>query len=197
MLTLHSAVERRSHQLIPLLLIVLCLISSLVSGQFDSSFNDLDAKQTIVMRLEPQPQKPNFMQQAQPPRAVPQHVSSPKQEEQQVLSSQAQQMYRPNNNNSPQTPIVQESQQKIVRTVNSPPVGAQQPILPAATQQQVGGATSQFVPRETVTLAPAPPMNIPPDVQNQLIKFFGLDSFGIPGLTGNHPNGFAGAVQVN
>lgn len=39
-------------------------------------------------------------------------------------------------------------------------------------------------------------MNIPPDVQNQLIKFFGLDSFGIPGLTGSHPNGFAGAVQV-
>uniref|UniRef100_A0A914RER1 Uncharacterized protein n=1 Tax=Parascaris equorum TaxID=6256 RepID=A0A914RER1_PAREQ len=53
----------------------------------------------------------------------------------------------------------------------------------------------QFIPREIVTPPPPPPINIPTDVQNQLIKFFGLDSFGIPGLTGNHPNGFAGAIQ--
>lgn len=46
------------------------------------------------------------------------------------------------------------------------------------------------------TIPPPPPISIPPDVQNQLIKFFGLDSFGIPGLTGNHPNGFAGAIEV-
>uniref|UniRef100_A0A8R1TTN5 Lipocalin domain-containing protein n=1 Tax=Onchocerca volvulus TaxID=6282 RepID=A0A8R1TTN5_ONCVO len=67
---------------------------------------------------------------------------------------------------------------------------AQLPVIPPvpATEQQ-------FVPRPITTPPPPPPINIPPDVQNQLIKFFGLDSFGIPGLTGNHPDGFAGAIQ--
>uniref|UniRef100_A0A158Q852 Conserved secreted protein n=1 Tax=Elaeophora elaphi TaxID=1147741 RepID=A0A158Q852_9BILA len=66
---------------------------------------------------------------------------------------------------------------------------AQLPVIPPATTEQ------QFVPRPITTPPPPPPINIPPDVQNQLIKFFGLDSFGIPGLTGNHPDGFAGAIQ--
>uniref|UniRef100_A0AC34GH91 Uncharacterized protein n=1 Tax=Panagrolaimus sp. ES5 TaxID=591445 RepID=A0AC34GH91_9BILA len=72
----------------------------------------------------------------------------------------------------------------------APVVAAQTPVFNATSGQQ-------FIPRnlEAVTPPPPPPLNIPPDVQNQLIKFFGLDSFGIPGLTGNHPNGFAGAVQ--
>ncbi|CAG9539680.1 unnamed protein product [Cercopithifilaria johnstoni] len=67
---------------------------------------------------------------------------------------------------------------------------AQLPVIPSspATEQQ-------FIPRSITTPPPPPPINIPPDVQNQLIKFFGLDSFGIPGLTGNHPDGFAGAIQ--
>jgi hypothetical protein len=47
-------------------------------------------------------------------------------------------------------------------------------LQPAISGQQ------QFSQREAV-LPQAPPVNIPPDVQNQLIKFFGLDSFGIPG----------------
>lgn len=71
-----------------------------------------------------------------------------------------------------------------------PNVVAQQPILGQQPSNQ------QFVAHEVATVPPPPPVNIPPDVQNQLIKFFGLDSFGIPGLTGNHPKGFAGAVQV-
>ncbi|EJW82732.1 hypothetical protein WUBG_06361, partial [Wuchereria bancrofti] len=66
---------------------------------------------------------------------------------------------------------------------------AQLPVIPPAITEQ------QFVPRPITTPPPPPPINIPPDVQNQLIKFFGLDSFGIPGLTGNHPDGFAGAIQ--
>lgn len=74
-----------------------------------------------------------------------------------------------------------------------PPVAAQQPVLPG---QATAAPPQQFAPREMATAPPPPPVNIPTDVQNQLIKFFGLDSFGIPGLTGNHPNGFAGAVQV-
>uniref|UniRef100_A0A1I7ZAV8 Lipocln_cytosolic_FA-bd_dom domain-containing protein n=1 Tax=Steinernema glaseri TaxID=37863 RepID=A0A1I7ZAV8_9BILA len=83
----------------------------------------------------------------------------------------------------PQTPV---------QTVAAPPAppAAQQPII-----AQTLAPGQQFVPREIVTPPPPPPVNIPPDVQNQLIKFFGLDTFGIPGLTGNHPNGFAGAVQ--
>ncbi|TMS37223.1 hypothetical protein L596_004200 [Steinernema carpocapsae] len=83
----------------------------------------------------------------------------------------------------PQTPL---------QTVAAPPAppAAQQPVI-----AQSAAPGQQFVPREIVTPPPPPPVNIPPDVQNQLIKFFGLDTFGIPGLTGNHPNGFAGAVQ--
>ncbi|KAK0397675.1 hypothetical protein QR680_002213 [Steinernema hermaphroditum] len=67
----------------------------------------------------------------------------------------------------PQTPI------QAVAAPPAPPA-AQQPII-----AQTAAPGQQFVPH----------------VQNQLIKFFGLDTFGIPGLTGNHPNGFAGAVQ--
>ncbi|VDM62870.1 unnamed protein product [Angiostrongylus costaricensis] len=72
----------------------------------------------------------------------------------------------------------------------SPPA-AQQPVF----QHTAPPGSQQFVPRTGASVPPPPPVTIPPDVQNQLIKFFGLDSFGIPGLTGNHPNGFAGAVQ--
>ncbi|VDM75460.1 unnamed protein product [Strongylus vulgaris] len=72
----------------------------------------------------------------------------------------------------------------------SPPA-AQQPVF----QQTAPPGSQQFIPRGGASIPPPPPVTIPPDVQNQLIKFFGLDSFGIPGLTGNHPNGFAGAVQ--
>ncbi|VDN51805.1 unnamed protein product [Dracunculus medinensis] len=60
---------------------------------------------------------------------------------------------------------------------------------------QASSNIEAFVAREMSTIPPPPPISIPPDVQNQLIKFFGLDSFGIPGLTGNHPNGFAGAIE--
>ncbi|KHN88482.1 hypothetical protein Tcan_06413 [Toxocara canis] len=70
------------------------------------------------------------------------------------------------------------------------PLGAHQPVI-----MQTASPGQEFIPREIVTPPPPPPVNIPTDVQNQLIKFFGLDSFGIPGLTGNHPNGFAGAIQ--
>ncbi|VDO20152.1 unnamed protein product [Haemonchus placei] len=73
----------------------------------------------------------------------------------------------------------------------SPPAAQQQPVY----QQTAPPGSQQFVPRTGASVPPPPPVTIPPDVQNQLIKFFGLDSFGIPGLTGNHPNGFAGAVQ--
>lgn len=177
--------------LTPLILLI-CL--NTVVGQFESSLNDLDSKQTVVMRLEPQPQRMNFMHQSQPPRAVPKHV--PTQEEQEQPRPKQAQVPQQIFNQAANRPQQQPQQQ--LQTVPPPPVGAQQPILPSEQLQPVAGTqSSQFVPRETATLAPAPPVNIPPDVQNQLIKFFGLDSFGIPGLTGNHPNGFAGAIQVN
>ncbi|VDP14526.1 unnamed protein product [Onchocerca flexuosa] len=73
--------------------------------------------------------------------------------------------------------------------------GIRPSLTPAAQLPVIPPAKQQFVPRPITTPPPPPPINIPPDVQNQLIKFFGLDSFGIPGLTGNHPDGFAGAIQ--
>ncbi|VDN17421.1 unnamed protein product [Gongylonema pulchrum] len=92
----------------------------------------------------------------------------------------------------------------------APPRPIQPPSSPAASRPQQSPSSSSrpastlaaqlpiippFVSRPITTPPPPPPINIPPDVQNQLIKFFGLDSFGIPGLTGNHPEGFAGAIQ--
>uniref|UniRef100_A0A1I7WX96 Ameloblastin n=1 Tax=Heterorhabditis bacteriophora TaxID=37862 RepID=A0A1I7WX96_HETBA len=97
------------------------------------------------------------------------------------------------NQGSSQT-VSQPTQPSIQQTVlpPSPPPAAQQPVF----QQTAPPGNQQFIPREQAAVPPPPPVTIPPDVQNQLIKFFGLDSFGIPGLTGNHPNGFAGAVQL-
>ena len=65
---------------------------------------------------------------------------------------------------------------------SSAPIHASAPVL-APSDASGGIAPSQEFNRREQALPPqAPPMNIPPDVQNQLIKFFGLDSFGIPGL---------------
>lgn len=93
------------------------------------------------------------------------------------------------------------NRQSILGLPNTPQLtpGGLNPLLPPSAQQPVLSQPSapgeQFTPREITTIPPPPPVNIPPDVQNQLIKFFGLDSFGIPGLTGNHPEGFAGAIE--
>lgn len=64
------------------------------------------------------------------------------------------------------------------------PLHAAAPVLAAADPSGGAAPSQDFNRREQAMPPPAPPMNIPPDVQNQLIKFFGLDSFGVPGLTG-------------
>ncbi|EJD75025.1 hypothetical protein LOAG_17750 [Loa loa] len=97
---------------------------------------------------------------------------------------------RPIQSSLAQTASANHPQRPHLGNLPSLTPAAQLPVIPPlpATEQQ-------FVPRPITTPPPPPPINIPPDVQNQLIKFFGLDSFGIPGLTGNHPDGFAGAIQ--
>uniref|UniRef100_A0A915EIB7 ubiquitinyl hydrolase 1 n=1 Tax=Ditylenchus dipsaci TaxID=166011 RepID=A0A915EIB7_9BILA len=114
-----------------------------------------DASRTVVMRLEPQPTKPNFMRQVEPPRAIAQHVASPAQAPASVPQPQSQQ---PN-----QRFVSSQAPSQSSRGVPPPTVAAQQPILPTSQSPN-----QQFVPREMLC---------------------------IPGLTGNHPNGFAGAVQ--
>ncbi|VDK42336.1 unnamed protein product [Anisakis simplex] len=116
----------------------------------------------VLIRLQPQPHRPNFMKDLTPPK---------------TFQSTAQ---------KPSVP----SRPDITQTPTAAPPGAHQPVIAQTTSSE-----QKFIPREIVTPPPPPPVNIPTDVQNQLIKFFGLDSFGIPGLTGNHPNGFAGAIQ--
>ncbi|KAL3099456.1 hypothetical protein niasHS_002911 [Heterodera schachtii] len=142
------------------------------------------SQRTVVMRLEPLPAKPTFMRQADPPRAVPQaatrHLPSPAKQSAPIdVAAIAERASVP--------PSSATNGQQALSTSN--PIAALQPVLPMNPAQQ------KFNPREDSTPPPAPPMNIPTDVQNQLIKFLGLDSFGIPGLTGNHPEGFAGAVK--
>ncbi|KAL3982393.1 hypothetical protein ACH3XW_46980 [Acanthocheilonema viteae] len=101
-------------------------------------------------------------------------------------------MVPPRSIQSPLAPTASANRSQRPHLGNRPSLtpAAQLPVIPSST-----AAEQQFVPRPVTTPPPPPPINIPPDVQNQLIKFFGLDSFGIPGLTGNHPDGFAGAIQ--
>uniref|UniRef100_A0A0N5ARK9 DM13 domain-containing protein n=1 Tax=Syphacia muris TaxID=451379 RepID=A0A0N5ARK9_9BILA len=150
------------------LFIVLCTAILYASG-------NVDEQQPVVIRLQPQRHKPTFLKSLTPPRSVPSAFSS----------SNANAASGANN--------VQDSDKQFGLNPLLPP-SAQQPVLSQLSYQL--SLTLQFTPREITTIPPPPPVNIPPDVQNQLIKFFGLDSFGIPGLTGNHPEGFAGAIEV-
>ncbi|EPB80822.1 hypothetical protein ANCCEY_00024 [Ancylostoma ceylanicum] len=131
------------------------------------AFAQDDPTQPVVIRLPPMSSKPRFLSEVSAPRAVQPPVVPPAPTHPAVILPAVQQPLPP-----------------------SPPA-AQQPVF----QQTAPPGSQQFVPRTSASVPPPPPVTIPPDVQNQLIKFFGLDSFGIPGLTGNHPNGFAGAVQ--
>ncbi|KAJ1350763.1 hypothetical protein KIN20_006641 [Parelaphostrongylus tenuis] len=127
-----------------------------------------DPTRPVIIRLQPMSTRPRFLSEVSAPRAVqPPTTSSP---------MTATHVGMPSGVQQPSFP--------------SPPA-AQQPVF----QHTAPPGSQQFVPRTSASVPPPPPVTIPPDVQNQLIKFFGLDSFGIPGLTGNHPNGFAGAVQ--
>ncbi|CAA92030.1 Lipocalin domain-containing protein [Caenorhabditis elegans] len=129
-----------------------------------------EADVPVVIHLPAQHHRPRFLGQVVPPRAV---------------------------NAAPRAPAPTIAQEKAIavpqpqQPIALPPAppAAQQPVLPVTNGDQ------SFAPRVGAAIPPPPPVNIPTDVQNQLIKFFGLDSFGIPGLTGNHPEGFAGAVQ--
>uniref|UniRef100_A0A914ZKB1 Uncharacterized protein n=1 Tax=Parascaris univalens TaxID=6257 RepID=A0A914ZKB1_PARUN len=158
---LYRPIERNPLNSHAMLLFIGFLLVALTFAELDPS------DRPVLIRLQPQPRRPNFMKEVIPPKSV--------------------------------QLVAQPSTTKVAATapalpISSPPTiappGAHQPII---TQSAAPG--QQFIPREIVTPPPPPPINIPTDVQNQLIKFFGLDSFGIPGLTGNHPNGFAGAIQ--
>ncbi|MFH4973680.1 hypothetical protein AB6A40_000389 [Gnathostoma spinigerum] len=119
----------------------------------------------VVIRLPSQERRPTFMREVDPPRAI-------------------------------QMPP--ESEPTVPPTLRPETLLNPSVLPPEATMPIIHQAVAQgesFKPHEMLTPPPPPPVNIPTDVQNQLIKFFGLDSFGIPGLTGNHPNGFAGAIQ--
>uniref|UniRef100_A0A183BVY9 Lipocalin domain-containing protein n=1 Tax=Globodera pallida TaxID=36090 RepID=A0A183BVY9_GLOPA len=151
------------------------------SFQYEPQPQNGQSQKTVIMRLEPLPTKPSFMRQADPPRAVPQaptrHMPSPAKQSPPISASPA------------RSSAASVAAQNTPSVSTPSPVAALQPVLPLNPTQQ------KFSAREEATPPPAPPMNIPTDVQNQLIKFLGLDSFGIPGLTGSHPEGFAGAVK--
>uniref|UniRef100_A0A0N4ZBD6 Lipocln_cytosolic_FA-bd_dom domain-containing protein n=1 Tax=Parastrongyloides trichosuri TaxID=131310 RepID=A0A0N4ZBD6_PARTI len=160
--------------------VLLCTLA-LGMAQFDES------QQPVVIRLDPQPKKPNFMKEVEPPRAI--HPPSQK-----THSSQTMRLDAPSTSPSlPTLPPIPGAavQPNIFGALPPAPPAVEQPLMTVPGSP----GSSNFTPREIVTPPPPPPVQIPTDVQNQLIKFFGLDSFGIPGLTGNHPNGFAGAVQ--
>ncbi|CAI4220833.1 unnamed protein product [Auanema sp. JU1783] len=91
---------------------------------------------------------------------------------------------------APNTRVPSEQVVPQINRAVPPVVSAQQPVVSA-----VGAPGTQTFSSRQPTVVAGPSVTIPPDVQNQLIKFFGLDSFGIPGLTGNHPQGLAGALQ--
>ncbi|KAF8354438.1 lpr-3 [Pristionchus pacificus] len=167
---------RLSHLVVASLVIV-----GLALGQEDSS-------RPVVIRLDPQPARPSFLNQAVPPRAVAAapHSSVPAA----AAVPAAPSVIQP----PPPPPVSLQPQPAAASPFGGAPPApsARQPVFQAA------GGDQTFVPAESnpgATPPPPPPVTLPTDVQNQLIKFFGLDSFGIPGLTGNHPNGFAGAVQ--
>ncbi|KAK6055264.1 hypothetical protein COOONC_07231 [Cooperia oncophora] len=128
-----------------------------------------DPTQPVVIRLHPMSTKPRFLSEVSAPRAVQAPIVPP----------------------APQPNAVAPAATVAQQPLPPSPPSPQHPVL----QQTAPPGSQQFVPRTGGSVPPPPPVTIPPDVQNQLIKFFGLDSFGIPGLTGNHPNGFAGAVQ--
>ncbi|KAI6233764.1 Calycin-like domain and Calycin domain-containing protein [Aphelenchoides fujianensis] len=160
-----------------------------------------DPQRTVVMRLDPQNRGASFMRPVDPPHAisaqqpaVPQPAPAASAPRQPMATPAAVAAPRVDANTVRQVPSVSAGSPPGTATpaVQSP-VHAQKPVLAPASE--ITAASQQFERRELAIPPQAPPVNIPPDVQNQLIKFFGLDSFGIPGLTGSHPNGFAGAVQ--
>ncbi|GMR60649.1 hypothetical protein PMAYCL1PPCAC_30844, partial [Pristionchus mayeri] len=169
-----------------LLVLVVLLVAGLVSAQDDPT-------RPVLIRLEPQHARPSFLNQAVPPRAV----ASPKQAAAAAAAAAATAPAAPVvpavMQPPPPPPAMQPQPAAASPFGGAPPApSARNPVFPAA------GSEQSFVPAATNPMAtppPPPPVTLPTDVQNQLIKFFGLDSFGIPGLTGNHPNGFAGAVQ--
>lgn len=157
------------------------LIIVAIIGLTLAQFDDISGR-TVVIRLEPQPVTPNFMKEVEAPHAVQKPIQQPS-----PVSTPV---------NRPEAPVQIPASVKTqaqfpgASPPGIPPAIAQQPTFKGENGQQFAQATVN-----SATPPPPPPVNIPPDVQNQLIKFFGLDSFGIPGLTGNHPNGFAGAIQ--
>ncbi|KAI6189154.1 Calycin-like domain and Calycin domain-containing protein [Aphelenchoides besseyi] len=153
-------------------------------------------QQTVIMRLEPQnEQRASFMRPVDPPHAISAQAPSVPQQARQPMAA-VPTATAPRTEPNPVRQIPSSGATASPPGTSTPvasPVHAQQPVLAPASEANSAG--QQFDRRELAVPPQAPPVNIPPDVQNQLIKFFGLDSFGIPGLTGNHPNGFAGAVQ--
>lgn len=170
-----------------------CLVASILAQ---------DPDQTVVLRLNP---SPYFNRGAQAPRSaqVPPQVAQAPQPARQAPTAQQprqQPVQEPQQVAQAAQPVAQAPRQiaqpapqpqQVIQQGSAPGIRAQTPV----GQQPGLLGTQEFTPRDSAIPPQAPPVNIPPDVQNQLIKFFGLDSFGIPGLTGNHPNGFAGAVQ--
>uniref|UniRef100_A0AC35U5W6 Lipocln_cytosolic_FA-bd_dom domain-containing protein n=1 Tax=Rhabditophanes sp. KR3021 TaxID=114890 RepID=A0AC35U5W6_9BILA len=157
-----------------------------------------DSQKPVVIRLEAQPKKANFMNTMETPRALmPTNTRVQGTPTTRIQAAPTSEFVAP----GPRMTSVAGAPQIPPAAIPQPNIfgGALPPAPPSAQQPNMGfGAspgTLTFVPRTIVTPPPPPPVEIPADVQNQLIKFFGLDSFGIPGLTGNHPNGLAGAVQ--
>ncbi|KAL7073675.1 hypothetical protein ACQ4LE_007375 [Meloidogyne hapla] len=177
--------ERYVLNILFLLTILINVKTVILQETIQYSPQQTDPRQrTVIMRLEPLADKPPFLNQAEPPRAIPQNSVQFHKNDQ--LESKPHTLPQSQQSNRMET---QQKESPVQFAM--PTVAAQQPVIPPLS------SLSQPIlnPREEATPPPAPPMNIPTDVQNQLIKFLGLDSFGIPGLTGSHPKGFAGAVE--
>lgn len=172
------------------------ILAALICTSFSQSMDDI-SERTVVFRVEPRPNKPPYMNHMNPPHAVSQQNVNPLPQSPPSQEPVPAPIQVPSNR-PPMAPPVQQPaavNSQLQFPGASPPGTA--PVVAAQTPVFNGTNSELFLPRNVgqATPPPPPPLNIPPDVQNQLIKFFGLDSFGIPGLTGSHPKGFAGAVQ--
>ena len=187
--------------------------ATLAAGQQEAVGEDGVRTKPVVIRLQPQQHRPGFLNRpvAAGPVTAPRPTLQPQLQPQLRLSSSPAAQLPLAQSRAPASFVLQPQFGNGIAQSQTPPsllpqnrfgLTAAAPASPASPASP-GTATSaleqslqQFFPRSgPATPPPPPPVNIPPDVQNQLIKFFGLDSFGIPGLTGQHPEGFGGAVS--
>uniref|UniRef100_A0A1I8BNB4 Lipocalin domain-containing protein n=1 Tax=Meloidogyne hapla TaxID=6305 RepID=A0A1I8BNB4_MELHA len=163
--------ERYVLNILFLLTILINVKTVILQETIQYSPQQTDPRQrTVIMRLEPLADKPPFLNQAEPPRAIPQNSVQFHKNDQ--LESKPHTLPQSQQSNRMET---QQKESPVQFAM--PTVAAQQPVIPPLS------SLSQPIlnPREEATPPPAPPKN--------------YHDQGIPGLTGSHPKGFAGAVE--